>query len=259
MQTTLRRLAMVSALALAGTTANAAIIPASVGSEAIISFANTNGDSISFDSGATSLVAGNNFTLPAAVVTFINSAGGLANVTFGIIGGNTTARSYLTSSASATFADGPDDGGVQLANSARNLWAGQLNQFVQDLNNAVPPSPTTQNDTYGPFLTGTGSPNYIDGGFDNWGSGDFQFTSLGAATDDLFLYAVQFSTSNLGFATITKLGGEDGLLARLNLAEGRVEIANVAPVPAPAALWLLGTALVPVARRALRRQAGANA
>jgi hypothetical protein len=248
----LRRLAMASALALAATSADAAIIAANVGTEAIISFANANGDTISFDSGDTSLAEGDSFALPAAVISFINNAGGAANVTFGIISGNTATRSYVTSSASATFANGPDDGGVQLANAVRNLWAGQLTQFVQDLNNAGPASsPTSQNDTYGPFLTGTGSPNYIDGLFDNWGSGDFQFSSLGPAPDALYLYAVQFSTANLGFATINALGGVP-LLASLNLAEGRID---VTAVPAPAAVWLLGTALVPVARRALRKQA----
>jgi hypothetical protein len=247
----LRRLAMASALALAATSADAAIIAANLGTEAIISFANANGDTISFDSGDTSLSGGDSFALPAAVITFINNAGGAANVTFGIIGGNTTTRTYLTSSGSAVFADGPDNGGVQIANAVRNGWAGQLTQFVQDLNNAVAPSPTTQSDTYGPFLTGTGSPNYLDGLFDNWGSGDFALTSLGSGADPLYLYGVQFSTANLGFASLTQLGGAP-LLATLNLAQGRID---VAAVPAPAALWLLGTALVPVARRALRKQA----
>lgn len=247
----LRRLAMASALALAATSADAAIIAANVGTEAIISFANANGDTISFDSGDTSVAEGDSFALPAAVITFINNAGGAANVTFGIISGNTTTRSYLTSSASASFANGPDDGGVQLANAVRNLWAGQLTQFVQDLNASVPTSPTSQNDTYGPFLTGTGSPNYLDGLFDNWGSADFAFSSLGPAADPLYLYAVQFGTGNLGFANISALGGVP-LLASLNLAEGRID---VAAVPAPAAVWLLGTALLPVARRALRKRA----
>lgn len=247
----LRRLAMASALALAATSADAAIIGASLGTEAIISFANANGDTISFDSGDTSLAEGDSFALPAAVITFINNAGGAANVTFGIIRGNTTTRSYVTSSASAVFADGPDNGGVQIANAVRNLWSGQLTQFVQDLNNAAPASPTSQNDTYGPFLTGTGSPNYLDGLFDNWGSGDFALSSLGAGSDPLYLYGVQFGTGNLGFASLTPLGGVP-LLATLNLAQGRID---VAAVPAPAAVWLLGTALLPIARRALRKQA----
>ena len=120
----LRRLAMASALALAATSADAAIIAANLGTEAIISFANANGDTISFDSGDTSLSGGDSFALPAAVITFINNAGGAANVTFGIIGGNTTTRTYLTSSGSAVFADGPDNGGVQIANAVRKAAPG---------------------------------------------------------------------------------------------------------------------------------------
>jgi hypothetical protein len=248
----LRRVAMASALALAATSADAAIIAANLGTEAIISFANANGDTISFDSGDTSLAEGDSFALPTAVISFINAAGGAANITFGIISGNTTTRSYVTSSASASFANGPDDGGVQLANAVRNLWSGQLTQFVQDLNNSRPASPTSQNDNYGPFLTGTGSPNYLDGLFDNWGSGDFAFTSLGPGSEALYLYGVQFGTGSLGFASLTPLGGGVPLLASLNLAEGRID---VTAVPAPAAVWLLGTALLPVARRALRKRA----
>ncbi len=52
------QVAAISALALLGTTAQAAIISASAGSEAIISFTNANGDSISFDSGDTNIQIG---------------------------------------------------------------------------------------------------------------------------------------------------------------------------------------------------------
>lgn len=240
------QVAAVSALALLGTTAQAGIISASAGSEAIISFTNPNGDSISFDSGDTNIQNGDFYVLPSAVVSFINAAGGAGNVLMGIIAGNTTTRNYLTSSSNAAFAAGPDDGGVQIANAVRNAWAGQLNQFVQDLNASVPASPTSQNDTYGPFLTGTGSPNYLDGLYDSWGSGDFQLTSLGLGTDPLYLFNVQFGTGNLGFAGIVPRGA--GLIANLDLANARV---NVGVVPVPAAVWLFasGLGLLGVARR----------
>jgi hypothetical protein len=238
------QVAAISALALLGTTAQAAIISASAGSEAIISFTNANGDSISFDSGDTNIQIGDSYVLPTAVVSFINAAGGASNVLMGIIAGNVTGRNYLTSSGNPLFAAGPDDGGVQIANAVRNLWAGQINQFIQDLNASVPSSPTSQNDTYGPFLTGTGSPNYIDGLFDSWGSGDFQLTSLGSAADPLYLYNVAFGTGQLGFAQITERGAK--LRAQLDLANGRINV-----VPVPAAVWLFasGLGLLGVARR----------
>jgi hypothetical protein len=238
------QVAAVSALALLGTTAQAAIISASAGSEAIISFTNAAGDSISFDSGDTNVQIGDSYVLPAAVLSFINAAGGASNVLMGIIAGNVGTRNYLTSSGNALFAAGPDDGGVQIANAVRNGWASQINQFIQDLNASVPSSPTSQNDTYGPFLTGTGSPNYIDGLFDSWGSGDFQLTSLGSAADPLYLYNVGFGTNNIGFANISQRGG--GVWAELNLTTGRVNV-----VPVPAAVWLFasGLGLLGVARR----------
>jgi hypothetical protein len=240
------QVAAISALALLGTTAQAAIIGASAGSEAIISFTNANGDSISFDSGDTNIQNGDFYALPSAVLSFINAAGGAGSVSMAIIAGNVNARNYLTSSGNPVFAAGPDDGGVQIANAVRNLWAGQLTQFIQDLNASVPASPTSQNDTYGPFLTGTGSPNYLDGLFDSWGSGDFALTSLGAATDPLYLYNVAFGTGQLGFASIAPRGA--GLIANLDLANARV---NVGVVPVPAAVWLFasGLGLLGVARR----------
>ena len=109
------------------------------GSEAVATFVNANGDSISLDLGeqVAAINAGDNYTLSAAVLSFISAAGGAANVTFGIIAGNSTARSYLTSSASTTFADD-----VQVAESAKSLWASSLNGLIQNLNqgDATPPA-----------------------------------------------------------------------------------------------------------------------
>jgi hypothetical protein len=242
-------------LALAGPSVQAAIIPVASGTEAIITFVNANNDSIAFDTGDLDLQAGDFYALPTAVVNFIGAAGGAGGVNFGLIRGNSTTRNYVTTSVSDVFET------VEVANSFRNPFASAVGQYAQDLNASVPSTPNSANDVYGPFLTGTGSPNYIDAGYDTWQTGNFEFSNLGLGTQDLFLYAIQFAlgASQLGFATVTELGGANPLLARLNLAQGRVEIATAGEVvPAPAALWLLGTALFPVARRAFRKPAVAT-
>ena len=113
-------------------------------------------------------------------------------------------------------------------------------------------SPTSTNLAYGPFLVGSGSPNYTDGLHDNWSSGDFQFSNLTAGNSSLYLYSVVFSTANLGFGAISSVG--NGLFAQLNIPQGRLEVAGGAVVPAPAAVWLMGTALVPIAGRAFRKR-----
>ena len=108
----------------------------------------------------------------------------------GIMAGNTITRTYLTASASPTFADD-----VQVANSAKSLWGSSLNGLVQNLNDGDA-TPAATNNTYGTFLAGLGSPNYIDGGHDNWQSGDFQFSNLSLGTDPLLLYTVTFASSS---------------------------------------------------------------
>jgi hypothetical protein len=253
MRTIVQKITVAGALALIGSVAQAAILAPSGGSEAIITFVNGNNDSISFDTGDTSLDLGDAYALPEAILGFIAAAGGPSGVQFGIIGGNTTARRYFTSAPLETF------GSAELGNSNRNGFASALNQFAQDLDSS-PLSSGTANATYGAFLTGSGSPNYIDAGYDTWQTGIFEFSNLGLGTDPLLLYSIQFAqgASQLGFATIQALGLNEGtpLIANLDLQNSRIEIAAV---PAPAAVWLLGTALVPVARRVLRKRAAASA
>jgi len=244
MNTHFKHLAAASALAMLGMTgAQASILngTATGGSEAVATFVNANGDSISQDLGkqAPDINFGDNYTLSASVLNFINTAGGVANVTFGIIFGNSVSRSYTTSSASATFTDD-----VQVAESAKSLWGSSLNGLINNLNigDATPPS---TNLTYGPFTAGSGSPNYLDGLHDNWQSGDFQFSNLAPGTDTLYLYGVQFTSATIGLLNFTPFKG--GLTFNLDVGSGQLK-AQV--VPAPAAVWLLGTALVPLARRA---------
>lgn len=241
-----KQLAAMSALALLGTgAAQASIIGAGVagGSEAIATFVNGNGDSISLDLGAQlgSIAAGNSFALTTSISNFITAAGGAANITFGIISGEVGTRTYLTSAASVTF-----DVDVQLANSAKGLWSSSINGLVQNAN-LGDATPTTTNLAYGPFLAGSGSPNYLDGLHDNWQSGDFAFSNLVAGNATGYLYKVIFSSGNLGFAPITSLG------LKFDLGASAISVASTTVVPAPAAVWLLGTALVPLARRAYKK------
>lgn len=230
-----KKIAVASALALLGAAgAQASIISggAAGGSEAVATFVNTNGDSISLDLGEqlAAINAGDSYSLGAAVLSFISAAGGAANVTYGIIAGSSSARNYLTSSASATFADD-----VQVANSAKSLWASSLNGFIQNLNQGDA-TPAATNLSYGPFLTGSGSPNYLDGLHDNWQSGDFAFSNLGNALDPLLLYTTTFSTSNIGLVNFS--GFKGGLSAALDFGSNQLQI-----VPVPAAAWLFGSAL----------------
>jgi hypothetical protein len=233
-----KKLATVSALAMLGMTgAQASILSgtAAGGSEAILTFVNANGDSITQDLGeqVAAIEAGDNYTLSAAVLGFIGAAGGAANVTYGIIAGNTTGRSYLTSSGSATFADD-----VQVAESAKSLWSSSLNGLIQNLNQGDG-TPASTNLSYGPFLAGSGSPNYLDGLHDNWQSGDFQFSNLALGTDTLYLYAVQFTSATIGLRSFTAF--KDGLFGTLNLSSNQLQIGPVVPVPA--AVWLFGSAM----------------
>ncbi len=241
-----KRLAALSAMAMLGVSgAQAAIITGSSpgGSEAIATFVNSNGDSISQDLGVqiSGIGSAAAYNLTSGVLSFIGVAGGLANVTYGIIAGNTTTRNYLTSSAAADFGDN-----VQVAESAKSLWAGSLGGLIQNLNQGDP-SPTSANLGYGPFLAGSGSPNYLDGLHDNWTSGDFQFSNLAAGTDSLYLYTVQFTSANIGLRSFVPVS--NGIFATVNLASSQLQIGQVVPVPA--AVWLLGSALglLGVARR----------
>jgi hypothetical protein len=231
------QLAAASALALLGTGAQAAIIGASLGSETIATFVNAAGDSVSFDTGDKNPQIGDMYVLPTNVLDFISAAGGLANVQFGLIAGNTVSRSYLTTSSI-------DLTESQLGNSFRNGYASALNQFIQDLNSSVPVSPAAQNDSYGPFVTGSGSPNYLDAGYDTWQTGSFEWSNLGAADSPLTLFNIQFASGSsfLGFANI---GARPGA-AIVDLAGGKINI-----VPVPAAVWLFasGLGLLGVARR----------
>ncbi len=246
MNNCITRLAALSAVALMGTgAAQASIVTSGTagGSEAVATFVNGNGDSISLDLGKqlSALAAGQTFALTSAISTFIATAGGAANVTFGIIAGETSVRTYLTSAASETFNDD-----VQLANSAKGLWSSTINGVVGDLN-IGDATPTSTNLSYGPFLAGTGSPNLLDGVYDSWQSGDFQFSSLVAGNATGYLYKVVFSSANLGFAPITNLG------LKFDLGANGISVASTTVVPAPGAAWLLGTAIVPLARRAWKK------
>ena len=234
-----KKVAAISALAMLGVTgAQASIIAgnAAGGSEVILSFVNSAGDSISQDLGeqVAAINAGDNYSLSASVLSFINSAGGVANVTYGIVAGTTTTRNYLTSSGNATFVDD-----VTVANGVKSNWLGSINNLVTNLNSGDA-TPTSTNLAYGPFPAGSGTSNYLDGGYNTWSSGDFALDNLTPGDSALYLYNVAFATSNLGFATITSL---NGLFANVNLSGSRLEIGPVAAVPVPAAVWLFGSAM----------------
>lgn len=235
-----KKVAAISALAMLGMTgAQASIIAGNAvgGSEVILSLVNATGDSISQDLGeqTAAVNAGDTYSLSAAVLSFISAAGGAANVTYGMIAGTTTSRNYLTSSASATFADDSVVG-----NGAKGLWASSLNGLVGGLN-LGDATPTSTNLTYGPFAAGDGSPNYLDGLHNNWQSGDFQYENLASAFDTLYLYTTTFATTNTGSVPFAAFKG--GLFANLNLSANRLEIGPAAVVPVPAAVWLFGSAL----------------
>jgi len=239
MRSLTKKVAAMSALAMLGVTgAQASILApnAAGGSEAILSFVNVAGDSISQDLGeqVAAINAGDTYNLSASVLSFISAAGGAANVTYGIVGGNTTTRNYLTSAGSATFVDD-----TTIANGVKSLWLGTINLLVTNLNDGDA-TPTSTNLAYGPFLAGSGTSNYVDGGFSNWSSGSFELDNLTAGDSTLYLYKVVFASANLGFAAITSL---NGLFANLNLSASQLQIGPAAVIPVPAAVWLLGSAL----------------
>jgi len=247
MRSLTKKVAAMSALAMLGVTgAQASVIAAGAagGSEVILSFVNAAGDSISQDLGeqVAAINAGDTYNLSASVLSFISAAGGAANVTYGIVAGTTPTRNYLTSAGSATFVDD-----TTIANGVKSLWLGTINLLVTNLNDGDA-TPTSTNLAYGPFLAGSGTSNYVDGGFSNWSSGSFELNNLTAGNTTLYLYNVAFAVANLGSATIT--GFNAGLFANLNVSTSQLQ---VSAVPAPAAVWLLGTALIPLARRAYKK------
>lgn len=239
MRSLTKKVAAMSALAMLGVTgAQASILAANAagGSEVILSFVNAAGDSISQDLGeqVAAINAGDTYNLSASVLSFISAAGGAANVTYGIVAGTTTTRNYLTSSGNATFVDD-----VTVANGVKSNWLGSINNLVTNLNQGDA-TPTSTNLAYGPFAAGSGTSNYLDGGYNNWSSGDFALDNLTPGDSTLYLYKVVFAAANLGSATITSL---NGLFANLNLSASQFQIGPAAVVPVPAAVWLLGSAL----------------
>ncbi|MSR09221.1 MAG: hypothetical protein EXR82_06775 [Gammaproteobacteria bacterium] len=239
MRSLAKKVAAMSALAMLGPTgAQASILAGNIagGSEVILSFVNASGDSISQDLGeqVAAINAGDTYNLDASVLSFISAAGGAANVTYGIVAGTTTTRNYLTSSGNATFVDD-----VTVANGVKSNWLGSINNLVTNLNQGDV-TPTSTNLAYGPFAAGSGTSNYLDGGYNNWSSGDFALDNLTAGNSTLYLYKVVFSSANLGLAAITSL---NGLFASLDLSASQLQIGSVSVVPVPAAVWLLGSAL----------------
>ncbi len=88
--------------------------------------------------------------------------------------------------------------------------------------------------------------------YDTWQSGDFQFSNLAGGLATLYLYTTTFAIANTGTVPFTAFNG--GLSMKLDLNSNQLLTNEATPaVPAPAAVWLLGTALVPMARRAYRK------
>ena len=72
-------------------------------------------------------------------------------------------------------------------------------------------------------------------------------SNLTAGNTPLYMYNVVFSSAAIGFAPITALD------LTVTLGGSAIAVASPTEVPAPAAVWLLGTALAPLARRAWRK------
>lgn len=245
---------LVAAVALIGAgAAQASIIAPSAagGSEALLTLVNTgNNATITQDLGVQigQVTSGSVYALSAALQSFIGTAGGLANVTYAIIAGESGTRTYLTSTTDASLKS------VDIANSERNVWSNTVTGMVNQLNSGDA-SATTANNSYGPYATGAAG-NYVDAGWDLWNGA--YVVNTGPGDGDLILYKVVYGTSNLANATITHLFGDDPLdpeavgnsFARL----GGTSLQIGAAVPAPGALWLLGTGLAGLAGRRLRRR-----
>jgi hypothetical protein len=242
------RVTALSVLALSGiATANASIVTPNTagGSEAILSIVNnTTSDSISIDLGTqvSGLALGSTFNLDAAAQSFIAAAGGTAGVSYSLIAGSTTGTTlnFLTSSTN-------DLTTKAIANATKGTWSNSITQLVGNLN-AGDGTATSVNLTYGPFDDAIGSPNFLTGGHNLWQTGDAQLNNLALGTVQTNLY--QYS--------LTGFSGTRTAAAIL----GPVQLTGTSfsVVPVPAAVWLMGSALLSLFGAARRRQvAGALA
>jgi hypothetical protein len=259
MKTSIKSLVLASAIALLGSgAANAAAVStldSAGGTNVLLTLVRT-ADSSSFtqrlNAQQADLGDGDEFALGAETLAFINDAGGAANVTFALIAGSAanavSAATYLFSSA-----DGDGTFSPALTNGVyRNPWFNSVSTFVTRLNTD---GSGAADDGYGAFASGAPA-NYINGttgGFNDFGTaGTNQYNTLGAATGDLFLYAVNFGTSAGQAASLLPLF--EGAKANLNLTTNKLVITGTA-VPLPASVLLLGTACAGLAgRRVLRRK-----
>lgn len=238
--------------------AQASILSASGsgGSEIILTVVNaTTSASVSQDLGdqRAGLAGGDSFALSQPVLDLISGAGGLAGVTFAVIGGGapngTGAGSYIHSSAANNFQT------TTIANSTKGTWLSNLGNLVSNLNGSNPgDTDSSVNAAYGPFASG-GSPNYTGGNHNRWGTAASNLNNLGAGNADLFVYTVNFGSGFTGNAAVAELVA-GGAKAILNVAQGQLQIQAV---PAPAAVWLLGSGVaLLVARRRLSQRGQAS-
>lgn len=242
---------LAATLALATLTASGAmasiVTPNTVGgSEILVSFVNNlSNDSLTMDSGlrVSQLSVGTVINLSAAAQAFIASAGGLGQISYGIIAGDTsnlTTNNYLTSSTRDLTTN-------VIANATKGTWGNSIIQLVGNLNSGDS-SATSVNNTYGPFSDSIGSPNYRAGGHDLWQTGDSGLTNLALGTEQTDLYNYRLS-GFAGTATATQV------LGPLELTNSSISV-----VPVPAAVWLMVSALVSlfgVGRRNVLKEAAA--
>ena len=228
MKTTLKTLAVTSALVFGASAANAAIVSPNTagGSEVVLSIVNdTTGDSISIDLNvlAGDLALGQSYSLSSGAQTFISDAGGLAGVSYGVIAGDTSDFNTNIFQTSSNL----DLSGELVANATKGTWSNSINGLINNLNGNTP-----TDETYGVFNSGVGSPNYLDGGHDLWQTGVSNLSNLsnGLETQQLWQYSLS------GFAGFT---GAQNLGLPLELTDTSLNI-----VPIPAAVWLFGSALM---------------